>query len=1037
MVIADKELLLQNEERRRTTEAIRDSEERFRMVFDHVFDGISIYSEDPDPSKRTLVECNDRYAAMAGRRRAELLQRGSTQGLQITLEDTANSVRLKSLIGEMSYQGTFSWIRPDGKENIIEYVGMPITWRGKSYSIGIDRDITERTLAEQALREREQKYRNIFENVLDVYYEASIDGTILEVSPSIETMSKGQYQRNDLIGKSLNDFYSGVRERQALLSVLKERGSVADAEVTLKNRDGSFIPCSISAKIQFDAQGSPKTIIGSMRDITERKKAEEIQLESTRRFRQLFDEAPVGYYELDDQGRIIQVNLTELEMLGFRRDEMLKHYPWEFFVESETSRNAVRALLDGSVSEGDTTERTFRRKDGTLLSVLITNRTLRSEDGKIVGVRSALQNITNRKCAEQALQSSEERLKLALAATLTGVWEWNVRTNEVFWSEECYEIVGMGRATENTLEGFLKLVHPDDLDRFSVAVQRSLAGKEQFAVEYRTVRPNGEVLWMHDLGRAEYDATGNPTRMIGTVQDITARKKAEEHIRESEEQFRLIAENVADMIAVLDLDGRRIYNSPSYRSILGDPGSLKGTDGYREIHPDDRERVRHVFEETVKTGVGQRMEYRLMGKDGSERTIDSKGSVIRDGDGKIFRIVVVSRDVTEEKRLAAQFLRAQRMESIGTLAGGIAHDLNNVLAPIMMAIEILKRKVSDEGGQRILTTIETSAKRGADIVRQVLAFGRGLKGDRILVQLEHVINEVIKIVGETFPKAIEIKTNIPRDLSTVVADPTQMHQVLLNMLVNARDAMPGGGTLTILAENVKLDENYSRMNLEAKPGPYTCIVITDTGTGIPADVREKIFEPFFTTKEIGKGTGLGLSTTLAIVKSHGGFITLYSEMGKGTTFRIYIPATGTTSGEEAAIEEVVLPEGNDELILLIDDEASIREITKETLEAHGYKVMTACDGAEGVAIFAENKENVKVVITDIMMPVMDGTAAILVLKRIKPDVRIIAASGLTTRRQLTTPSDSNVLAFLPKPYTAEKMLKTLAQVRNEKISCSL
>jgi CheY-like chemotaxis protein len=308
----------------------------------------------------------------------------------------------------------------------------------------------------------------------------------------------------------------------------------------------------------------------------------------------------------------------------------------------------------------------------------------------------------------------------------------------------------------------------------------------------------------------------------------------------------------------------------------------------------------------------------------------------------------------------------------------------------------------------------------------VLAFGRGVKGDRLLVQLKHVINEVAKIASATFTKSIEVKTDVPRDLWTVLADPTQMHQVLLNMLVNARDSMPKGGTLTISAENVKLDENYSRMHLEAKPGVYVSIAITDTGTGIPSDIREKIFEPFFTTKEIGMGTGLGLSTTLAIVKSHQGFINLYSEEGKGTTFRIYIPATGTASNIAAASEETDLPMGNGELILIIDDEAAIREITKETLKANGYKAMTARDGAEGVALFAENKKKIKAVITDIMMPVMDGTAAILALKKINPDVKIIAASGLTSRGQIRTPSKSDVQAFLTKPYTAEKLLKALA-----------
>jgi len=512
---------------------------------------------------------------------------------------------------------------------------------------------------------------------------------------------------------------------------------------------------------------------------------------------------------------------------------------------------------------------------------------------------------------------------------------------------------------------------------------------------------------------------------------VTESKLAEENTKRTQERFRLIAENVGDMIAVLDLEGRRTYNSPSYKSILGDPESLKGTNGFQEIHPDDVERVKQVFHDTVRTGIGQRIEYRFLSEDGSERTIDSKGSVIRDTDGTISSVVVVSRDVTEEKKLEAQFLRAQRMESIGTLAGGIAHDLNNVLAPIMMAIELLRNKISDPAGLRIVSTIESAAKRGSDIVKQVLAFGRGVKGDRILVQLKHVVNEVVKISGGTFPKSISIKKDIPRDLWTVSADPTQMHQVLLNMLVNARDAMPGGGTLRISAENVTLDKNYSRMQFQAKPGTYVCIVINDTGTGIPADIREKIFEPFFTTKEIGMGTGLGLSTTLAIVRSHGGFIDLETELGKGTTFKIYIPATGTDSAGPVASNVVNLPTGNGELVLIIDDEAAIREITKESLEAYGYKAITASDGAEGVATFAENKADIKVVITDIMMPVMDGTAAILALKRISPNLKIIAASGLTFKGNIKPPPESSVQAFLTKPYTAEKLLKALAEALQE------
>jgi PAS domain S-box-containing protein len=636
---------------------------------------------------------------------------------------------------------------------------------------------------------------------------------------------------------------------------------------------------------------------------------------------------------------------------------------------------------------------------------------------------------------EEELRESEEELRRVVESmqeiVYVGVLGEHETTGPLRYVSKQIETI-LGISVEEFVQDpsvWPNSIHPDDAASVTRQTEEAVAKHTRIRREYRC-RKKGteEYRWLEDDFEPVIDEDGNAVGFFGVARDITERKIAEEKLRRSEEQFRLIAENVADMIAVLDLEGRRIYNSPSYKSILGDLESLRGTDSFQEIHPDDVARVKQVFQEAVRTGIGQRIEYRFLQKDGSERTIDSKGSVIRDSDGTISSVVVVSRDVTEEKKLAAQFLRAQRMESIGTLAGGIAHDLNNVLAPIMMAIEVLRDKVSDPGGQEILNLIETSAKRGADIVRQVLGFGRGVKGERIVVQLKHVVNELIKISSGTFPKSIEIKTDIPRDLWTVSADPTQMHQVLLNMMVNARDAMPGGGTLTISAENIHLDETYSRMHLEAKPGAYVCIVITDTGTGIPADIREKIFEPFFTTKEIGMGTGLGLSTTLAIVRSHEGFINLYSEVGNGTTFRIYIPATGTTSTVAAASEEADLPMGNGELILIIDDEASIREITKETLQAHGYRVVTANDGAEGVAVFAENKKRILAVITDIIMPVMDGTAAILALKKINPDVKIIAASGLTTKGQITALSDSNVQAFLTKPYTAEKLLKTLAEV---------
>ncbi len=709
--------------------------------------------------------------------------------------------------------------------------------------------------------------------------------------------------------------------------------------------------------------------------------------------------------------------------IGYTTQELRSLTPVDLAPEytEESFRATVQPLLTG----GDKVlvfETVHRRKDGTHYPVESHLQLVERPEGSLF--LAIINDITERKKAER-----EVRLMAQTVASAQDCISITDLENKFLFVNDAFRRT-YGYSTEDLLGKDVSILR---------SPQTPAETTDQILYDTHGGGWHGEILNRRKDGSdfpvalwtsVVRDEAGTPVAMVGVARNIAERKVTEEHIKQSEEQFRLIAENVADMIAVLDLDGRRLYNSLSYKSIMGDPEAMRGTDGFQEIHPEDREKVKQVFQETVRTGVGQRLEYRFLLNDGSIRNIDSKGSVIRDTEGKISRVIVVSRDVTEEKRLAAQFLRAQRMESIGTLAGGIAHDLNNVLAPIMMAIEVLRTKISDQVGQKILNTIETSAKRGADIVSQVLAFGRGVEGDRILVQLKHVVIEVVKIAGATLPKSIDINTEIPRDLWTVMADPTQMYQVFLNMLVNARDAMPKGGTLTLSGENVKLDVKYSRMHFEAKPGSYVCIAITDTGTGIPADIREKIFEPFFTTKGIGMGTGLGLSTTLAIVRSHGGFINLYSEMGKGTTFRIYIPATGTSSRVAAASEEADLPSGNGEMILIIDDESAIREITKETLEAYGYKAMTASNGAEGVALFDEYKKNIKVVITDIMMPVMDGTAAILALKKIRPNVKIIAASGLTAREQTTTPPDINVQAFLTKPYTAEKVLKALAEALN-------
>ncbi|MDB6130264.1 MAG: Histidine kinase, partial [Verrucomicrobiales bacterium] len=382
-------------------------------------------------------------------------------------------------------------------------------------------------------------------------------------------------------------------------------------------------------------------------------------------------------------------------------------------------------------------------------------------------------------------------------------------------------------------------------------------------------------------------------------------------------------------------------------------------------------------------------------------------------------------DITEKKKLESQFLRAQRMESIGTLAGGIAHDLNNVLAPIMMSLELLRDLAHQEKDLMLINTLQESAVRGSELVKQVLSFARGVEGQRITVNPIHIIQDLLKVIRDTFPKSINVRFLPKRELWAVTGDPTQMHQVFLNLCVNSRDAMASGGSLTIEMENVVVDEDFGGLNPESKPGSYVLVSVEDSGSGIPQEIRDRVFEPFFTTKEIGKGTGLGLSTTLAIVRSHGGFITVQSEMGHGTLFKVYLPAdTQKMTSGVVNVEASKLPRGNGELVLVVDDEEAVRKIAKRTMERFGYRVLLASNGREALGIYIENKHEIGVVLTDMAMPIMDGPALIIALRSINPNVRIIGSSGLAGVDEISKVA-GRVAHYIPKPYTTELILETL------------
>ena len=426
-------------------------------------------------------------------------------------------------------------------------------------------------------------------------------------------------------------------------------------------------------------------------------------------------------------------------------------------------------------------------------------------------------------------------------------------------------------------------------------------------------------------------------------------------------------------------------------------------------------------------------EIRKYTKDGKERMVDARWTLLDGGPNRPQAILAIDTDITEKKQLESQFLRAQRLESIGTLAGGIAHDLNNLLAPVVMGVDLLKDSATDPGSRMVIRNIERSARRGTDLVKQVLSFARGVEGARTLVNLRHLVRETEAMIQNTFPKQVRIESDVPRELWPVMCDPTQIDQVLLNLCVNARDAMPRGGLLSIRLRNVALDAQQAATARGGAAGNYVCIEVSDTGTGIPPEIVDRIFDPFFTTKEPGKGTGLGLSTVLGIVRSHGGFVRVESEVGRGSRFLVYLPASGCDSGPDATGGSgEALARGRGELILVVDDEASIVEITRQTLEAYGYRAIVADDGARAVGLFAQHRQEVKAVLTDVMMPVMDGVALIAALRRIEPGLPIIATSGQAGADLVGRMKEQKV-AFLPKPFSAEAMLTLLKRILEESL----
>ncbi len=542
--------------------------------------------------------------------------------------------------------------------------------------------------------------------------------------------------------------------------------------------------------------------------------------------------------------------------------------------------------------------------------------------------------------------------------------------------------------------------------------------------EERETWADGTVTWASTTKLPLRDAAGAIVGTFGISRDITARKQAEERIREQAE----IIEQAPVAVIITDLDGRVVYCNGSAVQLYGVPreacvgrkvDELLTTDTLNHLNA-----ARLVVERTGHwTG-----EIPVLTRGGRQFQAELHLSVIHDDTGRPRGRLSMAIDITEKQKIQEQFLRAQRLESLGMLAAGISHDLNNILAPVLMGAPLLRLRATHPSDLRVLDTIESSVSRGAGLVRQILSFAHGAGGGKTLIQAKHLLRDISQFIEQTFPKNLVLALDIPNDLWTVQGNPTQVHQVLLNLCVNARDAMPGGGTLRITASNRLLpSSSEGSVGHHTASGAYLMIEVADTGTGIPPELLDKIWDPFFTTKGEGKGTGLGLATVRGIVTSHGGFVQVETEIGAGTTFRILLPAAEQTESAAPASRSMApfLIRGRGELILVVDDESSIRELVTATLSQYGYRVLVAANGTEAMALYAPRMREIALVITDVSMPEMGGDELALALSRLNPSVRLLFMSGVAGHLpDLARQPGAHVLT---KPFPLDRLVTSVSK----------
>jgi len=881
----------------------------------------------------------------------------------------------------------------------------------------------ESKAAEQELRKSKEKYRDLYENSPDILISVDAEsGRIVQCNDTCARITG--YSKEEIAGRPVLSMYHPDCRGQVekCFQVFLKTGEVSNEELRALCKNGTILDVMLNARAMRDEHGNILYSRSSWSDITYRRKAEAALRESEEKFSVAFRFAPMPMTITSmEDGRLIEVNDTFVTAYGYRRSEVLGKTVFEFGMwsdEDERSSWLQQVKREGHVANYDFSVPT---KDGRLRKGLLSTVTIHLQ-GKAC-LLSAFNDITERSSAEEALRESEQMLRSIVVATPVGLCFTENRI--IKWANSAWKNM-FGFTDESEYVGKpTRIMHPSDA-QYVRARQKAYNGLGQGAVgdAYTDFMRRDGSQFSGYLRSTHFDPADPSKGTVSAISDETEIIQAEKARRESEERYKVLFEDSRDAVFITTIDGIFIDANKSFCDLSGYDRNELESSKVEQMYADPADR--RVFQETIrKTGSLKDFSIQLRKKDGTIFEALVTASVRYSDKGEILGYQGIIRDVTEKKQLERQLLQAQKMEAVGALAGGVAHDFNNILQVSLGYSElILGDEELPNRYRKDLKKVFESARRGAELVQRLLTFSRKTEFKPQPLNVNRRITELREMLDRTIPKMIEIQLSLDEDIATINGDPTQIDQVIMNLAVNARDAEPDGGKLVIETANVMLDEEYTSMHLEAKPGHYVLLTVTDTGLGMDKDTLEHIFEPFYTTKGVGEGTGLGLAMVHGIVKNHGGHVSCYSEPGHGTTFKIYFPAVVSEEEERETIE-LKMPQGGSETILLVDDEELIRDLGSRILLKAGYSVLTANNGKEALEIYRKEQGRISLVILDLIMPEMGGKQCIQELLKIDSLVKVLLASGYSSARETEKTIESRSRGIVRKPYEMRGLLEAV------------